>query len=208
MTSPRAARVAVYARVSTLDQEVQNQVAEIHRAATEKGWQIVGDYMDVGVKGDESKPELQRLLRDAHIGRFDRVCFWSLDRLSRSGPLEALQTLDLFNRQGVAYWSYSEVYLDTEHPFHGSLTAFTADIAHFEKSRLIERIRAGQARARDSGKHLGRPKADLRGHTPQGLARERASGLSWAQIAAKTGLSTGTVRRAVALAKSMPEVEG
>lgn len=200
-------RVGIYGRVSKKDQEVLNQVAELRRVASEKSWTVVDEYLDVGVKGDEPKPELERLLRDAHVGKVDLVSFWALDRLTRAGALDALQVLDRLAKQGVSYWSYKEPYLDSSLPFHDAITALVAEIASFEKRRLIERINAGLRWARDngtkSGKPIGRPKADLRGFTPEALAAMRAQGLSWARMQDATGIPSGTLRHAVALAKTL-----
>jgi hypothetical protein len=79
-------RVAIYARVSTTNgQDVSMQTRELRQFAETRGWQIVGEYIDTGVSGaKDSRPELNRLMADAHRRRFDVVCVWRFDRFARS----------------------------------------------------------------------------------------------------------------------------
>ena len=102
------ATVAIYARVSTLDQEPENQLAELRRYAAARGWTVAGEYFDRGVSGSqERRPALDRLTADARRRRFDVVLCWRLDRLGRKlrhliTLLEELQTV------GVAFVSLAE----------------------------------------------------------------------------------------------------
>ena len=79
-------RVALYAHVSTLNgQNPEMQIAELREYAAHRGWSIVSEYVDLGVSGSkESRPELNRMMKDAHARRFDAVVCWKLDRLGRS----------------------------------------------------------------------------------------------------------------------------
>lgn len=83
MASPR--RVALYARVSTHDQRADLQLHDLRRLAEQRGWKIVSEYVDLGVSGaKDRRPELDRMIKDAHKGRFDVLGIWKLDRLARS----------------------------------------------------------------------------------------------------------------------------
>ena len=74
-------KAAVYARVSTLDQNADNQLFELRRYVGAGGWRIT-EYVDHGVSGaKESRPELNRLLRDAKKRQIDIVVCWRPDRL-------------------------------------------------------------------------------------------------------------------------------
>jgi hypothetical protein len=69
-------RVAIYARVSTVNhgQDVSMQTRELRQFAQARGWNVAGEYIDAGVSGaKDSRPELNRLMADAHKRRFD-VC--------------------------------------------------------------------------------------------------------------------------------------
>ena len=80
-------RVALYARVSTSNghQDPEMQLRELREYAARRGWQVAGEYTDTGVSGcKESRPELNRLMTDAHRRRFDAILVWKIDRFGRS----------------------------------------------------------------------------------------------------------------------------
>ena len=68
-------RVALYGRVSTLNGQCpEMQLSELREYASRRGWKIAGEYVDEGVSGSkESRPELNRLMGDAHRRLFDVV---------------------------------------------------------------------------------------------------------------------------------------
>jgi DNA invertase Pin-like site-specific DNA recombinase len=100
-------RAAVYARVSTFDQEPENQLAELRRYVEARGWTAV-EFVDRGVSGSEDRrPGLDRVVADAKRRRFDVLVCWRLDRLGRS--LKHLITLlDELQTLGVAFVSLAE----------------------------------------------------------------------------------------------------
>src|SRR6267143_4855673 len=109
-------RVAIYARVSTTNhgQDVSLQTRELEQFAQARGWQTVDAYIDAGVSGaKDSRPELNRLMADAHKRRFDVVAVWRFDRFARSVS-HLLRALETFNALGIAFVSLSES-LDTAH---------------------------------------------------------------------------------------------
>jgi DNA invertase Pin-like site-specific DNA recombinase len=146
---------AIYARVSTFDQEPENRLAELRRYATARGWTLV-EYVDRGVSGaKDRRPALDQLLRDAHRRRVDVVVCWRLDRLGRNlrhliTLLEDLQTI------GVAFVSLAEG-IDATTPAGKLQMHILGAIAEFERARIAERVKAGLQRARAQGKRLGRP---------------------------------------------------
>lgn len=80
-------RVALYARVSTADkgQDPRVQTLELEEYCKRRGWSVTGEYVDVGISGTkEKRPELNRLMADAHRRRFDAVLCWKFDRFARS----------------------------------------------------------------------------------------------------------------------------
>ena len=107
MARSRPQRAAVYVRVSTHDQEVENQLEELRRYIAARGWEA-HEYVDEGVSGAlEQRPALDELLRDAKRRRFDVLVCWRLDRLGRS--LKHLITLlDDLQALGVAFVSLAE----------------------------------------------------------------------------------------------------
>lgn len=181
-------RAALYARVSTLDQEPENQLAELRRYAAARGWQAA-EYVDHGVSGSrDRRAALDALLRDARRRRFGVVVCWRLDRLGRN--LRHLVTLlDDLQALGVAFVSLGEG-IDCTTPAGRLQLHILAALAEFEKSRIAERVRAGLARVRANGTRLGRPKAVVP------AARVAAVGhLSAKQAAAQLRVSLSTLNR-------------
>ena len=150
---------AIYARVSTFDQEPENQLQELRRYVQARGW-VGKDYVDRGVSGaKDHRPALDSLVADAKRRRFDILVVWRLDRLGRSlkhliGLLDELQSL------GVAFVSLAEG-IDATTPAGRLQMHILGAIAEFERGRIVERVRAGMARARAAGKHLGRPRREV-----------------------------------------------
>lgn len=181
-------RAGVYVRVSSLGQQPENQLQELRRYVAARGWQGV-EFIDHGVSGSrESRPALDRLLKDARRRRIDVVVCWRLDRLGRSLrhlvlTLEELQTL------GVGFVSLNEG-IDALTAAGKLQMHILAAIAEFERSRIVERVHAGLARARAQGRRLGRP--------PCGVTKQQFEGVSHLSLrkAAKVlGVSPSVVQR-------------
>jgi DNA invertase Pin-like site-specific DNA recombinase len=149
-------RAAIYARVSTLDQEPENQLRELRRFAEARGWTTT-EFVDHGVSGGrDRRPALDELLRAARRRRIDIVLCWKLDRLGRN--LKHLVTLlDELQSLGVAFVSLAEG-IDATTPAGKLQMHILAAIAEFERGRLAERVVLGLERARAQGVRLGRPK--------------------------------------------------
>ena len=99
-------KVAIYVRVSTKGQELENQLLQLKRYCEKSDWQIYNPYQDIITGGKESRPQYDELFRDAHKKLFDGVLFWSLDRFSRSGTLFTLQKLKELTNLGIFWHSY------------------------------------------------------------------------------------------------------
>lgn len=149
-------RVAVYARVSTVEQSAENQLVELRRYVGARGWQAT-EYCDSGFSGAKDKrPALDALIADAKRRRFDVLVVWKMDRLGRNLKhlvtlLEELQSL------GIAFVSLGEG-IDATTPAGKLQMHILAAIAEFERGRIAERVRLGMVRAKAQGKHLGRPR--------------------------------------------------
>jgi DNA invertase Pin-like site-specific DNA recombinase len=152
-------RAAIYARVSTLDQEPENQLAEVRRYVSARGWTAV-EYIDKGVSGaKDRRPALDQLVADAIRRRFDALVCWRLDRLGRN--LKHLVTLlEDLQALGVSFVSLGEG-IDCTTPAGKLQLHILAALAEFERSRVAERVKAGLSRVQASGKRLGRPRNGL-----------------------------------------------
>lgn len=191
-----ATRVAIYARVSTINhgQDVSMQTRELHQFAVARGWQITGEYIDAGVSGaKDSRPELNRLMADAHKRRFDVVCVWRFDRFARSVS-HLLRALETFKALGIDFVSYSEQ-MDTSTPAGKMVFTVLGAVAELERSLIVERVRAGLRNARAKGKRLGRPRVSV---DAVRISRLRAQGRTVREIAAELGYSRGLVHKTLA----------
>ena len=185
-------KAAIYARVSTLDQEPENQLAELRRYVEARGWTLT-EYVDRGVSGaKDRRPALDRLVVDARRRKFDVVVCWRLDRLGRN--LKHLVTLlEELQAMGVAFVSLGEG-IDCTTPAGKLQLHILAALAEFERARIAERVRAGLARVRASGKRLGRPRATPRA-TLAADDIERTAHLSVRDAARVLGVTPSLVHR-------------
>ena len=167
-------RAAIYARVSTFDQEPENQLAELRRFITARGWTAMpADYVDRGVSGSKDRrPALDQLIADARRRKFDVLVVWRLDRLGRN-LLHLIVLLEDLQALGIAFVSLGEG-IDATTPAGKLQMHILGAIAEFERSRIAERVKAGLQRARAQGIRLGRPR----------------------KLPAATGMPNGTVRDA------------
>src|ERR1700680_2569433 len=175
-------RVAIYARVSTTNhgQDAGLQTREQHQFAEARGWQVFDDYIDQGVSGSkDSRPELNRLMADAHKRRFDVVLVWKLDRFGRS-LRHLVNALAEFESLGIAFVSLSDN-LDLSTPSGRLMFQIIGAMAEFERALIQERVRAGIRNARAKGRRLGRPRVIVDASRGASL---RARGDSWSLIQA------------------------
>src|SRR5215472_16318495 len=189
-------RVAIYARVSTTThgQDVSLQTRELRQFAEARGWQIAGEYVDVGESGaKDSRPQLIRLMADAHKRRFGVVCVWRFDRLARSVS-HLLRALETFKALGIDFVSYSEQ-MDTSTPAGKMVFTVLGAVAELERSLIVERVRAGLRNARAKGKKLGRPRVIV---DAARIARLRSQGKSVREIADELGYSRSLVHKTLA----------
>jgi len=153
-------RVAIYCRVSTLDQHPETQLIELRQAVAQRGWELMGAYTDHGISGArERRPQLDEMLADARRGKFDVLLCWSFDRIARSTK-HLLVVVDELQRAGVEFVSLREN-VDTAGPMGRAITTIMGAIAELERSLIIERVRAGMKRARLEGRRLGRKPLEL-----------------------------------------------
>ena len=188
-------RVAIYARVSTTDQNPELQLRQLRDYAERRGFAVTREYVDQA-SGDTARrrrraPEFEALMADARRRRFDCVLVWKYDRFARSlGTLIA--ALAEFNMLGIDFISHTQA-IDTTTPMGRLFFHIIGSFAEFERDVIVERVKAGLANARAKGKRLGRPVRD-----PAAAARIlvlKGEGLSLRQIAVRERLSPSGVRK-------------
>jgi len=186
-------RVAIYARVSTANngQDPTMQTRELQEYCERRGWSVVGQFVDLGISGTkEKRPELDRLMTDAHRRRFDAVIVWKFDRFARSVS-HLLRALETFQALGIHFVSLSES-LDTSTPAGKMVFTVLGAVAELERSLIVERVKAGLRNARAKGKRLGRPRMVV---DASRITTLRAQGLGWKKISRQLGCGVSTVLR-------------
>jgi len=187
-------RAAIYVRVSTDKQTVENQLRELKQIAERRGWQVVEEYHDAGIsgaKGREQRPGLDRMLKDASRRRFDVVMAWAIDRLGRS-LIDLLGTIQGLEASGVDLFLEQQA-IDTTTAAGKLMFQVTGAFAEFERSMIRQRVKAGLRRAVEQGKQLGRPK--IAPAVEKRILSHLQKGTGILKVARLVGVGTGTVQR-------------
>ena len=154
MSKPK--RVGIYARVSTSDQTVENQLLDLRRFAKEQGWVIAKEFSDCGISGAKSsRPGLDKLMDAARKKRFDVLLVWRFDRFARSVKHLVL-TLEELQGLGIAFCSYQKTLIPAP-PWVKRSSRSSLAMAALERNIIIERVHAGLRRAKANGKRLAAP---------------------------------------------------
>jgi DNA invertase Pin-like site-specific DNA recombinase len=195
-------RVALYARVSTSTQTVENQLVELREIADRQGWRIVAELSDEGIsgsKGRDKRPAFDQLLKRATRREFDLIMVWAIDRLGRSiqhlvGFMNELQSLrvDLYVHQQA---------IDTTTPSGRMVFGIFSALGEYERELIRERILAGQKRARAQGIKIGRP-SKLNDAVKTSVRLLRGNGMAIKQIAKTLEIGVGSVYAALDLGSS------
>ena len=194
MMAKRQKTAALYLRVSTDGQSVDNQRLELEAAAERHGWQIVEVFADRGIsgaKGRDKRPALDKLLQGVARKEFDLIAAWSVDRLGRSLQ-DLVSFLGEVHSKGVDLYLHQQG-LDTSTPAGKALFQMMGVFAEFERAMIRERVNAGLARARKNGKTLGRPRVSTKIETA--VRASLATGKGIHKVARELGLGTSTVQR-------------
>lgn len=186
-------KAAIYARVSTPDQHLENQVIQLKTLATQRGFEVTRQYCDRGVSGSKARrPGLDAMMADARRGEFSVVLVAAFDRIARSTK-NFLEIVDELNDLNVEFVSARES-VDSSTAQGKMFITMISGFAELEKSLIVERIKAGMRRAKMEGQRLGRAPLDVdRG----AIVRDRLSGMSLTQVAKRYQVSRATVVRLV-----------
>lgn len=152
-----ARKVAIYVRVSTDKQELQNQIHDLELYAEKSGYEVFKIYQDIMSGKDTSRPAFMELFEDAHKRLFDIVLFWDISRFSRSGTLYTLQKLKEIENLSMEWESYQEPYFRSAGQFKDVVISIMSTIAKIEREKISERTKSGMRIKKLAGKHIGRP---------------------------------------------------
>ena len=193
-------KVAIYTRVSTLDQNVSNQLLELRDHCSKMGWEIVKEYSDKGLSGTlsrEKRPALNALIKDAYRKKFDSVVCWDISRIGRSMKELVLFLSDMKDK-GVGICSVRQGF-DTSTTMGEIMYQFVGILSSWEREMIRERTLAGLERAKSEGKTLGRRKVTDDTITAK-IIELRSGKKSIREIASEVGVSRGTVSNVLKVA--------
>src|SRR5215469_10914873 len=187
-------RVALYLRVSTSEQTTRNQRRELREVAERHGWEMAAVFEDEGIsgaKGRDERPGFDALMKAVARREIDMVAAWSVDRLGRS-LMDLLAFLRDLHAKGVDLFLHQQG-LDTSTPSGRAMFQMLGVFAEFERAIIVERVRAGLARARAQGKRLGRP--TLPPATQQRVRERLVEGMGILKVARVVGVGVSAVQR-------------
>ena len=177
-------------------QEAENQRRPLRAFVKgHEGWKLVEEYRDEESGATGSRARFQALFEDAHQRKFEVLVFWALDRFSRQGTRATINYLHELESYGVGFVSYTEAIWTRPGIFRDALIGLLAALAKQERIRLSDRVKAGMARARIEGKHVGRPRLDDRTRRQVRELRQQKPDLSIRAIARETEVPYATTRR-------------
>lgn len=183
-------RVGIYIRISTNDQKTALQNDELPEYCKYRKWQIVETYTDTVTGSKDRRPNLDRLMADAHRRKFDVVLIWKFDRFARNTRF-LLEAVETFLALGIDFVSFTEN-LDTSTPMGKTVVTILGALAELERSNIRERVIAGQRAAKRRGVKFGRPMAEI---DRAAVNKLRAEGQSWRAIAAQLDVAKNTLIR-------------
>ena len=193
-------KVVIYARVSTLDQTVDNQLIELRDHCSKMGWEIVKEYTDKGLSGTlsrEKRPALNAMIKDGYRKKFDTVVCWDISRIGRSMKELVLFLSDMKDR-GIGICSVRQGF-DTSTSMGEIMFQFVGILSSWEREMIRERTLAGLERAKSEGKTLGRKKVTNDTMTAK-IIELRNDKKSIRKIASEVGVSIGTVSNVLKVA--------
>jgi DNA invertase Pin-like site-specific DNA recombinase len=187
-------RAAIYLRVSTDGQTVENQRLELEAAAQRHGWRVAATFADEGIsgaKGRDKRPGLDKLLKGVARKEFELIAAWSVDRLGRS-LVDLVGFLGEVHAKGVDLYLHQQG-IDTTMPAGKAMFQMMGVFAEFERAMIRERVNSGLARARAQGKVLGRPRISEK--LERQARAELAKGTGIIKVAKLLGVGNGTIQR-------------
>ena len=186
-------RCAIYTRVSTDDQTVENQLMVLRETAERKGLTVVAEFNDEGIsgaKGRDKRTGFDNIIKGAIKKDYDTILVWSVDRLGRSLQ-DLVSFLNEIHSVGCDLYIHQSG-LDTSTPTGKMMFQMCGVFAEFERGMIRERVVAGQKRAKSQGKHIGRP-TNLNEGLVHSIKYMKEQGVGIRKIAKDLSVGVGTV---------------
>jgi len=159
-------KVAIYARVSLDEkfddkrfQNVDNQLIPLRDFCKAMKYEIVAEYVDKMSGANPARPEFRKMMNEALLRRFSGIVVWKLDRFSREGVMPTMAYIKKLKDRGIWLKSMTESWLDTsQEGITDIVLAIMSWASAEERKKISERTKAGMARKKALGKHMGRPR--------------------------------------------------
>ena len=190
-TQAPVVRTAIYARVSTADQDPGLQLDDLRRVAKQRGWLVVTEYVDAHT-GAHKGPQRRQLMQNAHRGFFNLVAVWRFDRLARS-PRDLLLAVDTCADLGINSLRVRETF-DTSTPIGWATLTILVAVAELERNIIRDRVKADLDRVRRQDQLLGRPRRDVDVRRAMAMLE---GGRSQRSVAMALKVPRSTLRRAI-----------
>ena len=184
-------RVALYARVSTLDkgQDPETQLVQLRGYAQARNFEVITEFIDYASGTSEDRTQYKLMMAAAKKRKIDVVLVWRYDRFARSTQA-LVNALKEFQSLGIDFISYQEN-IDTTTPTGELIFHVMASLAQFESSLISQRVKAGMARAKAQGKHIARP--PIAKELQAKIIELQRQGVSMNKISKTLGIAYGTV---------------
>ncbi len=189
--------VAIYGRVSTNQQTVENQLIDLQKVATRNNWEVVGVYTDEGISGKhgrDKRPQFDELMKDATRRKFDLIMSWDVSRLGRSLK-HLVEFMEDIQSKNIDLYLHANG-LDSSTPSGRAMFGMLSVFSSFEREMISERVKSGLERAKANGKKLGRP-SNMNDGLRSSIRLLRERGLGIKKIARELGVGVCTVYKAL-----------
>lgn len=189
--------VAIYGRVSTNQQTVENQLLDLQKVATRNNWEVVGVYTDEGISGKhgrDKRPQFDQLMKDATRRKFDLIMSWDVSRLGRSLK-HLVEFMEDIQSKNIDLYLHANG-LDSSTPSGRAMFGMLSVFSSFEREMISERVKSGLERAKANGKKLGRP-SNMNDGLRSSIRLLRERGLGIKKIARELGVGVCTVYKAL-----------
>ena len=186
-------KCAIYSRVSTDDQTVENQLMVLREIAVRKGMTVVAEFNDEGIsgaKGRDKRTGFDNIIKGAVKKDYDTILVWSVDRLGRSLQ-DLVSFLNEVHSVGCDLYIHQSG-IDTSTPSGKMMFQMCGVFAEFERGMIRERVVLGQTRAKQQGKHIGRT-TNLNEGLVHSIKYMKEQGVGIRKIAKDLSVGVGTV---------------
>ena len=187
-------RVAIYARVSTKDQNCDRQIADLENYAQLAGYQVVATHIEKASGSKNDRAERKMVINLARSRQIDAVVVTELTRWGRS-TIDLIDSLHQLQSWGVSLVAQNGFQFDLSTPHGKMIASIMATLAEFERDLLKERIKSGIANARARGKVFGRPMGGKIADRCDKINELRLAGMSVRAIAIEVGLSKSAIAK-------------